>query len=127
MDYDGLLKLFEKRRSIRKYKNEPVPDEYIDKIIEAGRWAPSGANKQPWEFIIIRTEELKKRIIEILEEQFEHMRPMELTKEPELRIKFRAPALGPSVFILPFGDLRTMEITNLYARITRGIEMFTFD
>ena len=38
MDYDGLLELVKQRRSIRKFKPEPVPDEYVKKIIEAGRW-----------------------------------------------------------------------------------------
>ena len=41
------------RRSIRKYKDEPVSTELIEKILEAGRWAPSGSNIQPWEFIVI--------------------------------------------------------------------------
>jgi nitroreductase len=44
MDYDGLLELFKKRRSIRKFKPASISDEYVDKIIEAARWAPSGAN-----------------------------------------------------------------------------------
>lgn len=41
------------RRSIRKYKAHSVPEELIEKILEAGRWAPSGSNIQPWEFIVI--------------------------------------------------------------------------
>ena len=90
--------------------------------------APSGANAQPWEFIIIKKTEIKKRIIEIFEEQFEHMRKLEMTKEPEsLRIRFRPPTLDGSVFILPVGDMRTLNITNIYARITRGTEIFTCD
>ena len=68
MDYDGLLELFKKRRSIRKFKPDPVPDEYVDKIIEAARWAPSGANSQPWQFIVIKKDELRKRIFEIHKE-----------------------------------------------------------
>ena len=55
MDYDSLLELVKTRRSIRRFKPNPIPDEYIDKIIEAARWArilfwgpPQGAdgNKQ---------------------------------------------------------------------------------
>lgn len=127
MNYDSLLELVKNRRSIRKYTNEPVPDEYVEKIIDAARWAPSGANKQPWEFIVIRKEETKKKIIEILDAQFAHMQEMEMVKPPEMRIKFRTPALGESVFILPFGDKRTLEITNVYAKVTRGLEIFTAD
>jgi predicted oxidoreductase (fatty acid repression mutant protein) len=127
MKYESLLELFQQRRSIRKYKDEPVPEEYIQKILEAARWAPSGANKQPWEFVVIRQEESRKKIIEILTEQFRSMDKMEMTKTPDLRIVFRVPPLGESVYILPFGDPRTLEITNVYARITRGVEIFTCD
>ena len=54
MDYESLLELIKKRRSIRGFKPDPIPDKYVDKIIEAARWAPSGANSQPWEFIVIK-------------------------------------------------------------------------
>jgi len=47
------------RRSIRKYKDEPVARELILQIIEAGRWAPSAMNAQPWKFIVT-TDQAKK-------------------------------------------------------------------
>ena len=50
------------RKSIRRYKPDPIPDEMIDKILEAARWAPTGENYQPWRFIVIRDEETKDRI-----------------------------------------------------------------
>ncbi len=50
------------RRSIRKFTNEPVSDEIVNKIIEAGTWAPSGMNNQPWKFAVIRDNELKAKI-----------------------------------------------------------------
>jgi nitroreductase len=52
----------EKRRSIRKFKSEPVPDEYITELIEAARLAPSGCNAQPWRFKIVKEPELKARL-----------------------------------------------------------------
>ena len=54
MDIDHLINLLKSRRSIRAYKPDPIPDEFIQKIIEAARWAPSGGNSQPWEFIVIK-------------------------------------------------------------------------
>lgn len=54
MQADELLDLIRNRRSIRMWKPDPVPDEYIETILEAGRWAMSGANGQPWEFIVIK-------------------------------------------------------------------------
>ncbi|MBI4334686.1 MAG: nitroreductase family protein [Chloroflexi bacterium] len=47
MEIDAFLDLVRRRRSIRRFKPDPVPEEYIEKILEAGRWAMSGANGQP--------------------------------------------------------------------------------
>ena len=66
MKYESFLELVKKRRSIRNYKPDPVPDDYIKKIVEAARWAPSGFNSQPWEFVVVRKPELKNRIVEII-------------------------------------------------------------
>lgn len=50
------------RRSIRAYKLDPVPNDVLGRILEAVRIAPSGSNRQPWKFIVIRDAELKKRL-----------------------------------------------------------------
>lgn len=42
------------RRSVRKYKSEPISEEVLTNILEAGRLAPSATNNQPWHFIIVR-------------------------------------------------------------------------
>lgn len=65
MTYDQLLDLVRQRRSIRRFKPDPVPEELITKIIEVARWAPSGFNMQPWEFVVITNPELRRRIVEI--------------------------------------------------------------
>ena len=56
------LDVIYKRRSVRKYKPEPVSDEDLLKIMKAGQLAPSGWNKQPWHFIIVRDPELKEQL-----------------------------------------------------------------
>ena len=45
------------RRSIRKYKKDTVPDEKIERVLEAARIAPSADNKQPWSFVVVRNKE----------------------------------------------------------------------
>jgi hypothetical protein len=50
------------RRSCRKFHPEAVSDADIEKILEAGNWAPSPANQQPWEFIVITSTGIKERI-----------------------------------------------------------------
>ena len=80
MDYESLLELVKKRRSIRRFRPEPIPDEYVDRIIEAARWAPSGANSQPWEFIVIKKQELRDKIIELINEYNNLQHRMELVR-----------------------------------------------
>ena len=48
------------RRSIRKYTNQPISDEDLQEIIEAGLYAPSNMNYQPWYFLVIKSDEKKK-------------------------------------------------------------------
>ena len=54
------------RRSIRKYKPDPVSDEDLQKIIEAAHWAPSWGNTQCWRFIVVRDADIKARVGETL-------------------------------------------------------------
>ncbi|MFC1906007.1 nitroreductase family protein [Chloroflexota bacterium] len=53
----SILELIKSRRSIRKYTSSKVSGNDIDKLVEAGRWAPSSGNRQPWKFIIVSQEE----------------------------------------------------------------------
>lgn len=50
------------RRSIRKFKNTPVPEEAIDTLLEAARVAPSGSNLQPWRYVIVTDETMRAKI-----------------------------------------------------------------
>jgi nitroreductase len=51
--------LARRRRSVRAYRPDPVPDELLEVVLEAARWAPSAVNTQPWEFIVVTNPELK--------------------------------------------------------------------
>lgn len=57
-----VLDAIKSRRSIRKYKSTPVPDELIDKIVEAGTYAASGKSMQPWKVVVVKDEKTKNRI-----------------------------------------------------------------
>jgi nitroreductase len=50
------------RRSIRRYKPDPIDDEAVEAILEAGRWAPSWANTQCWRFIVVRDPEIRAKL-----------------------------------------------------------------
>ncbi|MEM2936737.1 MAG: nitroreductase family protein, partial [Candidatus Bathyarchaeia archaeon] len=56
------LECIRKRRDVRSYIKKEVPDEVINRIIEAGRLAPSAMNLQPWHFIVIRNKETLKEL-----------------------------------------------------------------
>jgi len=51
------------RRSVRSYKSDPIPEDVLSRVLEAMRLAPSGCNAQPWKFIIVRDEELRKQLV----------------------------------------------------------------
>ncbi len=57
-----MLDLIKSRRSIRKFRKQPVEDTVIREIIEAGIWVPSGLNNQPWKFIIVCSQEMRETL-----------------------------------------------------------------
>ena len=59
MELDDCIK---GRRSVRAYKDQPIPKEITEKVLEAGIWAATGMNKQPWRFIIIEDKSVIKLI-----------------------------------------------------------------
>ena len=56
--YTETEKVILRRRSVRAYKKEQVPDWMVHRILEAGRFAPSAGNCQPWKFIVLRDREM---------------------------------------------------------------------
>jgi nitroreductase len=57
-----LTEAINKRRSIRKYRPDPVPENILQTVLEAVRWAPSWANTQCWEVIVIREQTIKSEL-----------------------------------------------------------------
>jgi len=56
------ISIIKNRRSIKEYSSKEVSNELLSRILEAGRWAPSAHNAQPWRFITIRDPSMKKRL-----------------------------------------------------------------
>ena len=56
------LEAIRKRRSVRRYTGDPIPREDMEKIIDAGRLAASGNNRQPWDFIVVTEREMIDRL-----------------------------------------------------------------
>jgi len=55
-------KIIYRRRSIRLYRKKQVPKKMVKRVIEAGRYAPSAGNNQPWKFVVIQNSEVIKKI-----------------------------------------------------------------
>lgn len=77
----AFLDSMRRRRSVRAFSSDPVPFELIENAIATASTAPSGANQQPWRFIVVRDQELKRRMRELVEveerESYEHRFPPE--------------------------------------------------
>jgi nitroreductase len=61
-----LFEAIKTRRSIRRYKDDPVDDQTIEAVLEAGRWAPSWKNTQCWRFIVVRDAGIKAKLADTL-------------------------------------------------------------
>ena len=59
---NNFLSLLRSRRSIRRYRPEPVPQTLVQQILEASTWAPSAHNRQPWRFAVLRGQQPKERL-----------------------------------------------------------------
>ncbi|HUJ90045.1 MAG TPA: nitroreductase family protein [Syntrophorhabdales bacterium] len=103
---DLFSELVMKRRTIRGFKQDKdVPEQYVTRILDIARWAPSGANGQPWEFIVIRDASTRQKIVDLF------LRQRELKTEAEKAIRGEVKMGGAGfrdapVFILVLGDQR---------------------
>jgi len=70
-----LFETIQNRKSIRRFKQTSVPDEDIRKILDAGRWAPSANNAQPWSFIVIRDRAVLRAMAAAVREMVDRMIP----------------------------------------------------
>lgn len=57
-----ILEIIKRRRSVRHFDGRPLPEDHMEQILEAGRWAPSGANAQPWRFTVVTQKDRLKAV-----------------------------------------------------------------
>ena len=126
MRYEELLELVQSRRTIRAFRPEPIPEETITKILEMGRWAPTGFNMQPMEFLVIQDTALRTQIKRIIDDWIDSdFYVLEATRErwqgppwdPMKQGRLECP-LAP-VFILILGDTRRRAGLPMNARLSK--------
>ena len=102
-----LLEIIHLRRSVRVYKSGKVTDQQLETILEAARWAPSGANTQPWEFVVTRDREKMKKVRQIYSEEWKQRK----LEDPVHYKGLKKDYVGDvSVLLLVCGDPRTMGV-----------------
>ncbi len=70
-----VLEAIRTRRSIRKYKTDPIDDNTLETVLEAARWAPSWANTQCWRFIVVRDSRIKAELASTLRDTNRYTNP----------------------------------------------------
>lgn len=123
MQYEDYLNLVKSRRSIRRFKPDPVPEDYIEKILEVARWAMSGANGQPWQFIVVKDQKIRHKLGEVYDRDSRTTGVVEATRMPEYRMpRYRSlatpkiPWRDAPVIIAVLGDPRTIMASVLAGR-----------
>src|SRR5512145_3240067 len=107
MDAEPLLKIIRKRRSVRVYKRGTVTGRQLQTILEAARWAPSGANSQPWEFVVTRDRRKMRRVREIYANEWKRRK----LEDPIHYKGLKKDYVGDvSVLVLVCGDARTKDV-----------------
>ncbi len=81
-----LFEAIQGRKSIRRFKPTPVPDEDIKRILDAGRWAPSASNAQPWSFLIIKDRQVLKKMADAVRDMLDKMVPFAESEKEAQRL-----------------------------------------
>ena len=107
IDGKKFLDLVRTRRSVRVYKSGKVAEKQLEMILEAARWAPSGANTQPWEFVVTRDREKMRRVRKIYDQEWRQRK----LEDPVHYKGLKKDYVGDvSVLVLACADPRTMRV-----------------
>lgn len=124
MNIDALRELAMRRRSIRGYdESREVSEEAIRAILDCARWAPSGGNGQPWEFVVVRDQPTRHRIADI------YMKQLEAKREMDLAVRGTAKMTGDGfrrapVHIIILGDPRVKESYPIRTKLEKADSHF---
>ena len=122
----GLFEAMYSQRAIRRFKPDPVPDELIRKLIEAATRAPSGANRQPWSFVVVRDASIKRRIGEYYLRSWEAAYGRQLSPPPSIHPRIRASAayLAEHMHEVPVLILACIEHDGSPGTMSRGSSIY---
>ncbi|HHT36737.1 MAG: nitroreductase family protein [Candidatus Wallacebacter cryptica] len=96
------LTAIKQRRSIRKYKNQPIEPEKLDAVLEAARLAPSARNAQLWKFVVVQDESVRNQLAEATNYKFIAEAPVVIagvSLDPERVMRCEVPAYAVDLAI----------------------------
>src|SRR5215470_18298078 len=124
MNIEEFRGLVEKRRSTRGYdETREVSDDMIKTILDCARWAPSGGNGQPWEFIVVRERAVRYKIADFYMKQLEQKREMDLAVRGTAKMTGDGFRHAP-VHIIVLGDPRVKEAYPIRTKLEKAESHF---
>lgn len=124
MKIDDLRALVEQRRSIRGYdENREVPHDAVETVLDCARWAPSGGNGQPWEFIVVKDKAMRHKIADIYLKQLVDKREMDLAVRGTAKMTGDGFRHAP-VHIVILGDPRVKEAYPIRTKLEKAESHF---
>lgn len=124
MNIEELHRLVQQRRSIRGYDStREVSDETIRTILDCARWAPSGGNAQPWEFIVVRDSAARHKIADYYLKQMEQKREMDMAVRGTAKMTGDGFRHAP-VHLIVLGDPRVKEAYPIRTKLEKAESHF---
>lgn len=124
MNISDFRALVEQRRSIRGYdESREVSEQLIKTILDCARWAPSGGNGQPWEFIVVRDKQVRYKIADYYLKQMEQKREMDLAVRGTAKMTGDGFRHAP-VHIVVVGDPRVKESYPIRTKLEKAESHF---
>jgi nitroreductase len=121
---NDLQALVERRRSIRGYdETRDVPDDVVKALLDCARWAPSGGNGQPWEFVIVKDKQTRHKIADYYLKQLEQKREMDLAVRGTAKMTGDGFRHAP-VHIVIVGDPRVKESYPVRTKLEKAESHF---
>ena len=93
IDGTELFEIMRTTRAMRRLKSDPVPDALINRILEAGQWAPNGANAQQWRFLVVKDRSVKQAV------QVWYQRAFDEVIGPHYRSSAPPPGMDPERYL----------------------------
>lgn len=126
--FEAFLDVLRRRRSIRAgfQGDVPVSEDLVDRVLEAGRWAPSAGNSQPWEFVVIRDAETRQKIVELFKAQMrDKIEIEEAARGQRKRVNAGLDFRHAPVHVLVLGDPRTSDAYPMRTKLDKWESHFS--